>query len=451
MKTKSYSHLIIPLSIIIHLSIINGTLFILTPDTYTYSLSIIFYNFSWLAITYSLNYYPTARKEKFMTNIKKMFNLYIIYGLTYFSWFVVRGVLPDNIQYHFIVFLIICVLLTIYRLLFYIVIRNYRLSGGNYVNVVVIGRDKNLKKIRKVFDNPYYGYRYCGFFDDKPSQSPTYLGEIYDSFKYIIDNSINEVYCTASKLSRSELQNLINFADNNLIKLKIIPDNKDIYTTAMTVQKYDNIPVLDVRTVPLDADFGRRAKRIFDVVFSSIIIVSLLSWLIPLLYIIIKLESPGPLFFTQKRHGLKRQTFNCLKFRSMTSNGEAHSKMATKNDMRVTPIGRILRKTSIDELPQFFNVFLGHMSVVGPRPHMEQHTSDYEISVDKYLVRHFVKPGITGLAQIKGYRGEIIKPSDILNRIRLDILYVEKWSFLLDFKIILLTIFNAFKGEEKAY
>ncbi|GAA4976538.1 hypothetical protein GCM10023315_29190 [Algibacter aquimarinus] len=330
-------------------------------------------------------------------------------------------------------------------------IRNYRLSGGNYVNVVVIGRDKNLKKIRKVFDNPYFGYRYCGFFDEKPSESPTYLGGIFDCYKYIIDNSVDEVYCTAAKLSKSDLQNLINFADNNLIKLKIIPDNKDIYTAAMTVQKYDKIPVLDVRTVPLDADFGRMAKRVFDVVFSSIVIVLLLSWLVPLLYVLIKLESPGPLFFKQNRHGLKRQTFKCIKFRSMADNSEANTKMATKGDRRVTRIGKILRKTSIDELPQFFNVFMGDMSVVGPRPHMEQHTSDYEISVDKYLVRHFVKPGITGLAQIKGYRGEIIKPSDILNRIRLDILYVEKWSFLLDFKIILLTIFNAVSGEEKAY
>jgi len=423
----------------------------MTPETYANLPSILFYNISWLIITSALNFYPTARKEKFMTNIKKMFYLYLVYGLAYFSWFAIRGDVPNSIQYHLVIFLIMCVLFTIYRWIFYTVIRNYRLSGGNYVNVVVIGRDKNLKKIRKVFDNPYYGYRYCGFFDEKPSQSPTYLGGMLDCFKYIIDNRVDEIYCTAAKLSKSDMQNLINFADNNLIKLKIIPDNKDIFTQAMTVQKYDNIPVLDVRTVPLDAEFGRMAKRIFDIVFSSIVILTLLSWLIPILYVLIKLESRGPLFFVQKRHGLKRKTFGCIKFRSMTTTSEANTKMATKNDKRVTPIGKILRKTSIDELPQFFNVFIGDMSVVGPRPHMEQHTSDYEISVDKYLVRHFVKPGITGLAQIKGYRGEIIKPSDILNRIRLDIVYVEKWSFLLDFKIILLTIFNAVSGEEKAY
>ncbi len=135
----------------------------------------------------------------------------------------------------------------------------------------------------------------------------------------------------------------------------------------------------------------------------------------------------------------------------MTIDAYANTKMATKNDRRVTRVGKFIRKTSIDELPQFFNVFWGNMSVVGPRPHMEYHTIGYEDSVDKYLVRHFVKPGITGLAQIKGYRGEITKSSDIINRIRLDIFYVEKWSIWFDVKIIFLTVFNAFKGEEKAY
>lgn len=450
MKTRSYSHLIIPFSVVVHLCIINGVLNWLSQEIYLNTFSVFFFNVSWLFITYVMDFYPTARRETFMTNIKKLIYLYLVYGLAYFAWF---GMVGYNIdfEYQFFVYGVICALLTFYRWVFYEFIKNYRLSGGNYVNVVVVGRDKNLKKIRKVFDNPLFGYRYCGFFDDKSSSSPTYLGEILDSYKYVIDNRIDQIYCTAAKLSKSDLQNLINFADNNLIKLKIIPDNKDIFTPAMTVQKYDNIPVLDLRTAPLEGDFGRMAKRVFDLVFSSAVIIGVLSWLIPILYLLIKLESPGPLFFIQRRHGLKRKTFGCIKFRSMACSKDANVKMATKNDTRITKIGRILRKTSIDELPQFFNVFLGEMSVVGPRPHMERHTSDYEISVDKYLVRHFVKPGITGLAQIKGYRGEIIKPSDILNRIRLDILYVEKWSFLLDFKIILLTIFNAISGEEKAY
>ncbi|WP_346881392.1 exopolysaccharide biosynthesis polyprenyl glycosylphosphotransferase [uncultured Algibacter sp.] len=451
MKTRSYSDLIIPISIIIHLIIINGVLYTMTPDTYINISSILFYNISWLFITHNLNFYPTARKERFMTNIKKMFDLYLIYGLAYFTWFAFSGVNQEYIRYYFLVYGVICLLLTIYRWVFYFLVRNYRLLGGNFVNVVVIGRDKNLKKIRRVFDNPYFGYRYCGFFDNSASVSSTYLGGVLDSFKYILDNKIDEVYCAAAKLSKTDLQNLVNFADNNLIKLKIIPDNKDVYTRAMSIQKYDNIPVLDLRTVPLDMEIARVSKRFFDIVFSLLVIVCVLSWLVPLLYLLIKIESPGPLFFKQKRHGLKRESFWCLKFRSMACNLDANKQMATKNDLRVTKIGKILRKTSIDELPQFFNVLMGHMSVVGPRPHMELQTSDYEISVDKYLVRHFVKPGITGLAQIRGYRGEVINPSDILNRIRLDIFYVEKWSPFLDFKIIYQTIFNALNGEEKAY
>ena len=451
MKTRSYSSLIIPISIIIHLIIINGILWVFTPDTYVNIWAILYYNSSWLIITHLLNFYPTGRQEQFMTNIKKMFYLYLIYGLAYFSWFVFAGIKINLIQYHLFIYGLICVCLTIYRAIFYMFIREYRLKGGNYVNVVVIGRDKNLKKIRRVFDNPNYGYRYCGFFNDKYSASPTYLGGVIGCFKYIIEHDIDEVYCTAASLSKEQLQNLVKFADNNLIKIKIIPDNKDIFTRSMSIEKYDNIPVLKLRTVPLETEFAIVVKRSFDIVFSSLVIITLLSWLIPLMYILIKLESPGPVFFKQKRHGLKRQSFWCIKFRSMAMNKDCDTKMATKNDMRITKIGKILRKTSIDELPQFLNVFMGDMSVVGPRPHMETHTSDYEISVDKYLVRHFVKPGITGLAQIRGYRGEISTPADILNRIRLDILYVEKWTLLLDIKIIVKTITNRLMGEEKAY
>ena len=262
---------------------------------------------------------------------------------------------------------------------------------------------------------------------------------------------MTRIYCVASKFNQKELQNLINFADNNLIKVKIIPDNKETFSRAMTIELYDNIPVLNLRKVPLDTEYGRLSKRAFDVVFSSFVILFVLSWLTPILFILMQLESPGPLYFKQKRHGFKRQLFWCYKYRSMTASSTANSKMATKNDVRITRLGAILRKTSIDELPQFFNVFLGEMSVVGPRPHMELHTWDYEVSVDKYLVRHFVKPGITGLAQIKGYRGEITHKADIFNRTKLDIFYVEKWSLALDIQIIGQTLINAFMGEDKAY
>ena len=349
------------------------------------------------------------------------------------------------------VYLLICLMLTAWRVFFYWARRVYRAKGGNSVRVVVVGRDNNLKKIRRVFDNPELGYRYEGYFDNYKSHSPTYLGDINQALIYIFENNIDEVYCMASKLSKTELKQFISIADNSLKKIKIIPDNKELISRAMSIELYDSVPVINLRESPLEVEYANVVKRVFDVVFSSMVIILLLSWLTPIVYILLKLDSKGPLFFKQKRHGANRETFWCYKFRSMTPTKDSDTLMATKNDMRITRMGRILRKTSIDELPQFFNVFIGNMSVVGPRPHMELHTQQYETSVDKYLVRHFLKPGITGLAQIKGFRGEIVNQSDIINRVRMDIFYMEKWSIKLDVIIIYYTLVNAIRGEERAY
>ncbi|WP_209402376.1 undecaprenyl-phosphate glucose phosphotransferase [Pseudozobellia sp. WGM2] len=451
MKTLKNSDLIIPISILVHLSILNGVLFVLTPTTYLNPYHILHYNISWLLITYGLNFYPTDRNEMFITNVHKMLQLYLIYALAYFALFGITGKIYESLSSQFLVYLLLCASLTLYRIIFYALRRNYRKLGGNSVKVVVIGRDKNLKKVRALFDEPDLGYRYMGYFDDKKTKSKTYLGPVLDCFLYLLENDIDEVYCTASKFNHRELKNLIDFADNNLIRIKIIPDNKDIFSRSMTIENFGSVPVLNLRKVPLDTEYGRVVKRIFDLLFSSLVIVLVLSWLTPILYVLINFESRGPLFFKQKRHGFKRRIFWCYKFRSMHVSDNANLKMATKNDHRITKVGKFIRKTSIDELPQFINVFLGDMSVVGPRPHMVLHTEDYETTVNKYLVRHFVKPGITGLAQIKGYRGEIVQLADILNRTKLDIFYVEKWSLRLDIKIIFLTICNALRGEEKAY
>ncbi|MGS0526284.1 exopolysaccharide biosynthesis polyprenyl glycosylphosphotransferase [Zobellia nedashkovskayae] len=445
------SDLILPITLTMHLCIINGLLLFLTPETYSNFYHILHYNISWLLITYGLRYYKRSRKERFLTNIHKVLQLYLIYGLAYFALFGITGKIYESIEYQLVVYGIICLSLTWFRVLFFWFRRKYRLWGGNSVNVVVIGRDKNLKKIRAIFDEPELGYRYLGYFDDHESKSESYLGPVVNCFLYILENRIDEIYCAASEFNNQELRNLIDFADNNLIKIKIIPDNKEIYTKGMSIQLYGTIPVLNLRKVPLDTEFARIAKRTFDILFSSLVIVTILSWLVPLMYILIKLESPGDLYFKQKRHGLKRKTFWCYKFRSMRPSEDANTKMASKGDMRITKVGKFIRKTSIDELPQFLNVFVGNMSVVGPRPHMELHTMDYELSVDKYLVRHFVKPGITGLAQVSGYRGEIEEKADILNRTRLDIFYVEKWSMGLDIRIVIQTVVNAVRGERKAY
>jgi len=445
------SNYIVPVSVCVHLLLINGIFGFFVPETYLNPWAIAYFNSSWLISTYWLNFYPTSRKERFKDHFSRFIQLLLVFGLAYFAWFGYRraGDVAASNQFFTLGVLYVC--LTIYRACFFWARSTYRERGGNQVNVVVIGRDRNLKKIRSVFDEEDLGYRYQGYFDNHHSKSLTYLGKIEECFRYILEHDIDQIFCTVSRLSQPELLNLIAFADNNLKKLKIIPDNKEIFTRAMTIELYRSVPVLNMRGLPLETPWAKVSKRVFDVVFALVVVVGVLSWLSPLIFILQRFDSNEPLFFKQKRHGVNRKVFWCYKFRSMTTTADADTKMMTKNDKRVTKLGRILRSTSIDELPQFYNVLLGCMSVVGPRPHMELHTEKYQTSVDKYLVRHFVKPGITGLAQIKGYRGEIVAQSDIVNRTRLDIFYVEKWSLWLDVKIILKTIMNALKGEEKAY
>jgi putative colanic acid biosynthesis UDP-glucose lipid carrier transferase len=274
---------------------------------------------------------------------------------------------------------------------------------------------------------------------------------VEESFDFMNKNIVDQIYCSIEDLSRKQIDSFVQYADNNLKVLKLLPDAKDAYTTKTEIEYFDYIPVLSLRKIPIDDNINQILKRSFDIVFSLFMIIFVLSWLTPLMYILIKIESKGPLFFKQKRDGLNGERFICYKYRSMYINEDSEKIQAVRGDNRVTKTGRFLRKTSIDELPQFLNVLVGDMSVVGPRPHMLSQTEKYSKLVDKFMVRHFVKPGITGLAQVRGYRGEVEKNEDMENRVKLDIFYIENWSFFLDLKIIWLTIINILKGEDKAY
>ena len=199
-------------------------------------------------------------------------------------------------------------------------------------------------------------------------------------------------------------------------------------------------------------DFGVQVKkRFFDIVFSLMVTVFLLSWLVPIIAILIKLDSKGPVFFLQDRSGKNNQPFKCIKFRSLAVNKESDSKQVTKGDTRITKLGRFLRKSSIDELPQFFNVLKGDMSVVGPRPHMLKHTEEYSAIIMKYMIRHYQKPGVTGYAQVNGFRGEIKTEEQLIKRIEYDVWYIENWSIWLDLKIIIQTVVVTIKGQENAF
>ncbi|HVS91528.1 MAG TPA: exopolysaccharide biosynthesis polyprenyl glycosylphosphotransferase [Mucilaginibacter sp.] len=196
---------------------------------------------------------------------------------------------------------------------------------------------------------------------------------------------------------------------------------------------------------------ARIFKRSFDIIFSLFIILFIFSWLCPIIVILIKMESPGPVFFIQIRTGRDNVNFRCFKFRSMYVNSEADRKQATRDDSRVTRIGAFLRKTSLDELPQFFNVLIGNMSIVGPRPHMLSHTEKFSRITEQYVIRHTLRPGITGWAQVCGLRGELSDHEAVLQRVHADVWYLENWSFLLDVKIILLTFWITLKGDKNAY
>ena len=339
------------------------------------------------------------------------------------------------------------IVFTIKFLNYYFLMKYREKIKGNIRNVVVLGKSKKTDQLIAVFnERTEYGYNFVKQFSLEKGEY-----NFAEYFEFILANKIDEIYCSVSELSNDEVVSFINFADNNLIALKFIPDNKNIFAKKLKFEYYDYIPVLSLRDIPLHSPINAFIKRSFDIVFSLVVILGLLSWLTPLLAIIITLESKGPVFFRQTRNGIDNREFYCYKFRSMAPNTYADHISATKNDMRETKDVKFILRTSIDELPQFYNVLFGTMSVVGPRPHMVKHTNEYSDRINKYMVRHFVKPGITGLAQERGYRGEIEKHADIQNRIKFDVFYIENWSMFLDLKIIIQTIINALAGESKAY
>jgi putative colanic acid biosynthesis UDP-glucose lipid carrier transferase len=407
-------------------------------------------NIGWLLIAYALGLYKVYRFTKIVKIIRDSLNQLIVFFFLFSSLYAWSYLLmnQEGIINFFIVLSLVLLLL---KTLHFILLRKYRRLGKNYRNVIIVGYDESAKYLYRFFTGRReYGYNFNGFFSDKaPSKLVT--GRVKDVADFCAENEIDEIYCATEELSDSCVKWLIDYADNNLKVIKFIPASKGVYNRKLTTQFYDIMPVFSLRDNPFDDFILKAFKRIFDIVFSFLVIALVLSWLVPIIGFLIKRESPGPIFFKQKRSGLNNEDFWVYKFRSMGVNRESDKLQATKNDPRVTKIGAFMRKTSIDELPQFFNVFFGDMSVVGPRPHMLSHTEYYSSRIDKYMVRHMVKPGITGLAQVRGFRGETETILEMKSRARVDRFYIENWSMLLDIKIIIQTVVNALNGEEKAY
>ena len=349
-------------------------------------------------------------------------------------------------------------IISIYRLMFRTCLKIYRNNKKNIHYVVLVGSTpNNIELYHELTDDPASGYGVVGYFDDEPNPNMdnehcTYLGKPEEVEHYLSAHPyIHYLFCCLPSRKADVILPIINYCENNVVHFYSVPNLRNYLHNRVYFNMMGNVPYLSLRPDPLSRSENKFLKRAFDIAFSLLFLCTFFPIIFIIVAIVTKLTMPGPIFFRQKRNGLNDKEFYCIKFRSMKVNKDADTVQATKNDPRKTRWGDIMRKTNIDELPQFINVLLGDMSIVGPRPHMLKHTQEYSKLINKYMVRHFVKPGITGWSQVTGYRGETKELKDMEGRILGDIWYIEHWSFGLDLYIIYRTVRNAIHGEKNAY
>ncbi|WP_151672748.1 exopolysaccharide biosynthesis polyprenyl glycosylphosphotransferase [Patiriisocius marinus] len=448
-KKGRYSGFLRPISYVIDLVVIHVLAYLFFGGGIEFVNYIIFISGAWIVSTLILNFYEIYRFTKYIKILSLIVKQTLVFLLIVYAFYGYYSELMEDSGVIFKYSLVTMGVISVIKIAIFYLLKKYRrLLGGNVRKVVIVGLNDKTKELENFFnDSPEYGYSLVKSFVVKGANK-TSQEEI---LKFLTTNIVDEIYCSVGDLNEEEMAALIDFADNNLKVLKFLPDNKEIYGKQLDFTYYGYVPVLSLRKIPIDEPINKFIKRLFDIVMSLLVIVGVLSWLTPILGIFIKLGSKGPIFFKQKRNGLDYKEFYCYKFRSMKPNPTADLHQVKKGDERITRVGKIIRKTSMDELPQFINVLRGDMSVVGPRPHMVSHTHMYAERIDKFMVRHFIKPGITGLAQTSGYRGEVESDEDIINRVKFDIYYLENWSLIMDLKIVFQTVYNAVKGEEKAY
>jgi putative colanic acid biosynthesis UDP-glucose lipid carrier transferase len=346
-----------------------------------------------------------------------------------------------------------------YRYLTKKLLLNYRQSGGNTKYLIFIGYNDITKQLAEMIaKTPHYGYKVLGVISSSktPITGLTHLGNLMSFYKNPLAHRIDEVIITTDELNKEMLNSVYLFAEKKGIRTSVVPNYSGFYSNRFQFQLFGNYPLIRLRSEPLQQEHWQLVKRIIDLLFCIFAFTFIFSWLFPIIAILIKLDSPGPVLFKQERWGKNGDRFLCYKFRSMRINmPEVNDKnefmQASKSDPRITKFGAFLRRSSLDELPQFINVLLGEMSVVGPRPHAHEHNLRTKDKINSYLVRHWIKPGVTGWAQVNGYRGETKTDEEMQNRINFDIWYIENWTFWLDIKIIFITVYNLIRGEKMAY
>jgi putative colanic acid biosynthesis UDP-glucose lipid carrier transferase len=420
-----------------------------------YSTYCIFLNLYWIIASLLFGAYGDSIILKFEFFAKRTVQVYIAWVIMVLFYLVFSK--QVEISLLFILFSIfgfsLGLLLT--RFLFFGFKDYIRYQQSLVTKVIILGYNETAKKLARYFEEEGVNTQLLGFVEDTRniSELSNYpiLGNIGSTIRLAHDLGVNEIISTITPEQNKFIYSLMSDAENECMRFKVVPDLSFFFSKPVIIDYIQNMPVLSLRGDPLEDVGNRIKKRVLDVAISATVSIFILSWMIPLIGIIIKLESSGPVLFAQTRTGKNNKPFRCLKFRSMFINSESDTMSATKNDSRVTKIGAFLRKTSLDEFPQFWNVLKGEMSLVGPRPHMVKHTSDFSKMVDHYMIRQFLKPGITGWAQINSFRGEITDPIQIKRRVASDIWYLEHWNIWLDLRILFLTIYQVFTGNDHAY
>lgn len=342
----------------------------------------------------------------------------------------------------FVFFTSFFIMLTVWRLALRQLVKHHRSKGRNLRTVVLIGDGDNLAELSEELSRITYGYKIVRTFRESETQ---------EMLEWLKTHPVRELYCSISTSHQQEVFSIIHFCENNMIRFYSVPSMRSYLKRHLELTLVGDIPVLSLGRDPLQKSMNRFFKRAFDFSVSLVFLLTFFPIIFLVVGIIIKITSPGPIFFRQARTGENGREFMCFKFRSMKVNKDSDRVQATKNDPRKTKFGNFLRKSNIDELPQMINVLMGDMSLVGPRPHMLKHTEEYSRLIDKYMMRHLTKPGITGWAQVTGYRGETKELSQMEGRVKRDIWYIENWSFLLDIRILIMTVTNMFHGEKNAY
>lgn len=337
------------------------------------------------------------------------------------------------------------------------ILKSLREKGKGVRNLLIIGSGDIGKNFRDtIVVNPEYGFKFIGFIDNDAEEKDV-IGDIKDLEKILSTQEVEEVVIALQNESTQQLDEIIRLCNIHAVKVHIIPDYFRFLSTRFQVSSIGNFPIITARDEPLDEVNRRFLKRTFDIFFSLIIIILILSWLYPIIALLLKLTSRGPVLFIQDRIGVKNETFKCYKFRTMSVESDADKeifKPAVPGDKRITSLGKFLRRSNLDELPQFVNVLKGEMSVVGPRPHAIPYQDMYGKVFEEIKLRHNVRPGITGWAQVNGLRGDVEDEEEnkkrTIQRMKYDLWYIENWSMKLDFQIILMTIWQMIKGDTKA-